>query len=75
MDRWRGLVAGLLRDAVAAGDLPPLDVDALADGTIAALEGGVMLGKLYANPIHLERAADHVANHLSLLASQRGRAR
>jgi TetR/AcrR family transcriptional repressor of nem operon len=71
MDRWRGLVAGLLRDAVAAGDLPPLDVDGLADGTIATLEGGVMLGKLYGTRSIWQRAADHVANHLSLLASQR----
>jgi AcrR family transcriptional regulator len=71
MDRWRGLVAGIVRDAVAAGDLPPLDADALADGTIATLEGGVMLGKLYGNPIHLERAADHVTSHLRLLARSR----
>jgi TetR/AcrR family transcriptional repressor of nem operon len=74
MDRWRGLVADLLRAAVASGELPPLDVDGLADGTIATLEGGVMLGKLYGNPVHLQRAADHVANHLRVLASGRAAA-
>jgi hypothetical protein len=31
----------------------------------------VMLGKLYGNPVHLQRAADHVADHLRLLACGR----
>jgi TetR/AcrR family transcriptional repressor of nem operon len=69
MDRWRGLVASILRDAVAAGDLPPCDVDAVTDSTIATLEGGVMLGKLYGNRVHLQRAADHVADYVTLLAA------
>jgi AcrR family transcriptional regulator len=75
MDRFRGLVGGLVRDAVAAGQLPPVDVDAVTDGTIATLEGGVMLGKLYGSPVHPKRAADHVTTHLRLLAARRTGAR
>ncbi len=69
MDRWRALVAALVRAAIAAGDLPPCDVDAVTDSAIATLEGGVMLGKLYGNRVHLQRAADHVAEYFELLAA------
>jgi AcrR family transcriptional regulator len=68
MDSWRALVSSMLRDAIAADQLPPLDVGSVADAVIATLEGGVMLGKLYGNPIHLRRAADHISGYLDALS-------
>jgi hypothetical protein len=70
MDHWRRIMAGVLRDAIAAGDLPAIDVEATSDALIATMEGGVMLAKLYGNAIHMHRAADHIANYIEVLGQR-----
>ena len=44
---------------------PEVDAEALATVILATLEGGVMLSKLYGDLRHLERAADHLVEHLT----------
>jgi len=44
---------------------PEVDADALATVILATLEGGVMLSKLYGDLRHLQRAADHLVEHLT----------
>jgi AcrR family transcriptional regulator len=70
MDHWRRIMAGVLRDAVVARDLPPIDVEATADALIATMEGGVMLARLYGNAIHMHRAADHIVGYIDALAER-----
>jgi TetR/AcrR family transcriptional regulator, transcriptional repressor for nem operon len=65
VDDWRGR----LRQGVAVGQArgeirPEIDGEDLASVTIATLEGGVMLSRLYGDAVHLRRAADHLADHL-----------
>ncbi len=55
MDHWRGLVIS------AAGD------EAFATFMIAALEGGVMLAKLYRDPTYMLAVCDHLTHQISLL--------
>jgi TetR/AcrR family transcriptional repressor of nem operon len=70
--RARRLARGLrerLRLAVevgiARGEIrPDVDADALATVMVATLEGGVMLSKLDGSLVHLERAADHLTEHI-----------
>jgi len=65
MDGLRGLVVrtagrGLERGEIRAG----VDPDALATVMISTLEGAVMMSKLYADEVHVTRAAAHLRRYL-----------
>ncbi|MGP6157885.1 MAG: TetR/AcrR family transcriptional regulator [Vulcanimicrobiaceae bacterium] len=74
MERWRALIVCTVDEAVAGGELEPVDSAALASTVIATLEGAVMLSKLYRDPAHMHFAVEHLARHLDGLAhARRGR--
>ena len=65
MDGLRGLVKRTAERGIARGELrADLDVEALATVMTATLEGAVMLSKLYDDPAHVRRAADHLTGYL-----------
>ncbi len=70
MDDWQRLIGWNVKRGVAAGQLRPgTDPRQLATVVTATLEGAVMLSKLYGDPGHMHRAADHVADHIRSLAT------
>jgi TetR/AcrR family transcriptional regulator, transcriptional repressor for nem operon len=70
MAEWQELIIRTARKGIKAGDLrPDIDPEALATVITAALEGAVMLSKLYDDPVHMRRAVDHLTAHVrSLMA-------
>jgi len=53
MDRWQQLVVHLVEKGKAKGEFrPSVDASALASLVLASLEGGIMMSKLYNDPIH-----------------------
>jgi TetR/AcrR family transcriptional repressor of nem operon len=71
IDHWRRLISSTLEDATAAGEIEPVDPDAVASTMVAILEGAVMLSKLYRDPAHMRFAADHLSLCIDSLFSQR----
>jgi TetR/AcrR family transcriptional regulator, transcriptional repressor for nem operon len=65
MDRWRERIRTVVRDGMAAGEFrKDLDADVIATRFIATLEGGVMLSKLYGDPLHIERAVSFLTEYV-----------
>ncbi len=73
MDYWRGLVAAAAEEACRAGRLEPGAAAMLGTFLTAALEGGVMLSRLYRDPAHMLAVCDQLALHLVFL--ERGTAK
>jgi hypothetical protein len=72
MDGWLGLVREALETAQAAGVLrPAIDARAVAATVVAALEGGVLLAKLYRESAPMTGVTGQLADYLdSLCATQ-----
>lgn len=65
MDDWRALIQRIIAKGLIKGELRPgVDADTVATLMIATLEGAVMLSKLYGDPIHMRRAADHLIGYI-----------
>lgn len=65
MDSWRRLVRRTVEAGLESGEIRRgVDADQTASLLIGTLEGGVMLSKLYKDPIHVFRAADHVSRYV-----------
>ncbi len=61
MDRLREMVRKTAESGVARGELrADTDSDALATVLIATIEGGVVMSRLYDDPVHAKRAAEHL---------------
>jgi TetR/AcrR family transcriptional repressor of nem operon len=69
LDRWRLVVTTALARAVAAGKLDPHDAPAIATMTIAAIEGGVMLARIYRDGSHIARVAAELTRYLETYRS------
>jgi AcrR family transcriptional regulator len=70
MDQLRGFVAFVVRAGVRAGEfVPDTDPEELASVTVATLEGGLVLSKLYGDPVHLQRAARHLLAHVRAIST------
>jgi len=67
IERWRGLIATTLEDGMRAGDIVPIDADAAASTMVATVEGGVMLAKVYGDPVHIRAAIDHLESYVNSL--------
>ncbi len=75
MDHWRGLVTGAAADASRAGRLEPEAAAALGTFVVAALEGGVLLAKLYRDPAYMVTVCDQLTRHIELLERTAGAGR
>ncbi len=65
MDSWRKLVRRTVEAGQQSGQIQPgVNAEETASLLIGSLEGGVMLSKLYRDPVHVVRAADHMARHV-----------
>ena len=55
----------IVKDGISAGAIRPgVDADGLASVFVASLEGAFMLSNLYKDPVHMERAAAHLRDHV-----------
>lgn len=67
-DEWRAFITRTLGKGLELGDVRPgVDAEAAATIIIAALEGGIMLSKLYDDPQHIRRAARHLEGYIESL--------
>src|SRR5689334_6174518 len=68
MTLWHRLIGRIVKDGVAAGTLRP-DVDPyeLASVLTSSLEGGLMLARLYDDPVHMDRVIAHVSTYVETL--------
>jgi TetR/AcrR family transcriptional repressor of nem operon len=68
MTMWHRLIGRIVKDGVAAGTVDPqTDPYALASIVTSALEGGLMLSRLYDDPTHMDRVIAHLSNHVETL--------
>ncbi|HEX2728130.1 MAG TPA: TetR/AcrR family transcriptional regulator, partial [Rubrobacteraceae bacterium] len=69
---WLRLIGSIVKDGVRSGELiPDADPRATASVVVGTIEGAVMLSKLTDDPAHMDRAVDHVKDHLRSLARTR----
>jgi hypothetical protein len=68
MTLWHRLVGRIVKDGKADGVMRA-DVDpyALASTITAALEGALMLTRLYDDPAHMNHVVDHLIAHVNTL--------
>jgi TetR/AcrR family transcriptional repressor of nem operon len=71
LDRWRSVIVAAVDRAVKQGDLHPADAEALSSMTIASIEGGVMLARVYRDGAHIERVAIELARYFATYRSTR----
>ena len=65
MDQWRGLLRTIIGKGVERGELRrDLDPDHAATLLTAALEGGLMMSKLYDDPAHVNTVADYLTHYV-----------
>lgn len=76
MDSWRKLIRRTVEAGLASGEIRAgIDPEQTATLLIGTLEGGVMLSKLYKDPVHVLRAADHISRYIIENIRLRGAAR
>ena len=71
LERWRAVISAALARAVADGDVRPLDAEALATLMISAIEGGVMLARVYRDGAHIQRVASELVRYLETYRAAR----
>jgi len=71
MTLWHRLVGRIVKDGKSSGELRA-DVDpyALASTVTGALEGALMLARLYDDPAHMDRVVDHLVAYVATLRSE-----
>jgi TetR/AcrR family transcriptional regulator, transcriptional repressor for nem operon len=68
MTLWHRLVGRIVKDGKAEGTLrDDIDPYALASTITAALEGALMLTRLYDDPSHMDHVVDHLVAHVETL--------
>jgi AcrR family transcriptional regulator len=65
MDGLRGVIVQAAERGRERGEVrPEVDPESLATVVVALLEGAVMMSRLYDDPAHIARAAEHVRRYL-----------
>jgi TetR/AcrR family transcriptional regulator, transcriptional repressor for nem operon len=65
MTSWRDLFGLIIAKGIQRGEIrPDVDADEVATIIISTLEGSVMMSKLYGDPIHIQRAINHLHHYL-----------
>ena len=76
MTLWHRLVGRIVKDGKAEGTFAnDLDPYALASTVTSALEGALMLSRLYDDPTHMDRVVDHLVTYAESLRTKEGSAR
>ena len=69
MSGWLRLIGSIVKEGVRNGELRPgKNPRETASVVVAALEGAVMLSRLYDDPTYMKRSMDHLKEHLRSLA-------
>jgi AcrR family transcriptional regulator len=65
MDQWRANICRIVKKGIQNGEIRSnVDPEQVASLVIGGIEGGVMLSKLYRDPVHLFRAAEHLTRYI-----------
>jgi TetR/AcrR family transcriptional regulator, transcriptional repressor for nem operon len=68
MDDWRSLICKVIERGIKQGEMQAsIAADQAASIIISTLEGAMMMTKLYDDPIHLERAAQHLSQFIKTM--------
>ena len=68
MDSWRATIHRIVNKGIERHEIRPgVDADEVASILIATLEGANMLSNLYKDPIHMQRATDHMVHYIETL--------
>jgi TetR/AcrR family transcriptional regulator, transcriptional repressor for nem operon len=68
-DAWRSLIQRIVEKGVIRKELClTVDAETVSSILIATIEGGIMLSKLYGDPVHLQHALDHLSAYIHQLA-------
>jgi TetR/AcrR family transcriptional regulator, transcriptional repressor for nem operon len=68
MDSWRTTIHRIVNKGIERHEIRPgVDADEVASILIATLEGANMLSNLYKDPIHMQRAIDHMVHYIETL--------
>jgi TetR/AcrR family transcriptional regulator, transcriptional repressor for nem operon len=68
MTLWHRLIGRIVKDGVAARTIARgTDPYALASVLTSALEGALMLTRLYDDPVHMDRVVAHIHDHIETL--------
>jgi len=68
MDDWRATIYRIVNKGIERQEIrPAVDADEVATIFITTLEGAIMLSNLYKEPIHMERAANHIVRYIETL--------
>jgi AcrR family transcriptional regulator len=68
MDNWRTTIHRIVNKGIERQQIRPgVDADEVASIVISTLEGAIMLSNLYKDPLHIQRAADHIAHYIETL--------
>lgn len=74
MDALRAMIRALVEEGRAGGELrDDADPEGVATLVVATMEGGVVLSRLYGDPVHVERTARHVRGILAGFAREEAR--
>ena len=68
MDNWRTTIHRIVNKGIERQQIRPgVDADEVASILISTLEGAIMLSNLYKDPLHIQRAADHIAHYIQTI--------
>ena len=68
MDNWRTTIHRIVNKGIERQQIwPGVDADEVASILISTLEGAIMLSNLYKDPLHIQRAADHIAHYIQTI--------
>jgi TetR/AcrR family transcriptional regulator, transcriptional repressor for nem operon len=68
MDEWRSTIRRIVNKGIERQEIrSDVDADEVASIFIATLEGAIMLSNLYKDPIHIQRAADHIIHYTAMM--------
>jgi TetR/AcrR family transcriptional regulator, transcriptional repressor for nem operon len=70
MDDWRHTIFAILQKGMARGQVSAVDGEELATIIIAALEGAVMLAKLYNDKVYILRVINHLKHYVQRFSVQ-----
>jgi AcrR family transcriptional regulator len=67
MNHWRNLISRIIQKGMEKGEIKSeTDADEVATIIISALEGAIMMSKLYGDRVHIQRVVKHLEKYIEL---------